>query len=102
MSLKKKSTAVKMSAVSMVKKALILEKLFQLLSQKKHDTLLHMSDREEETDEETDEEKTDENEMKENNEEEDIEMNEREESQKTAVEAADNEELQVELKVEVE
>ncbi|KMW68614.1 hypothetical protein BDDG_12919 [Blastomyces dermatitidis ATCC 18188] len=74
MSFKKKLTAVKMSAVSMVKKTLILEKLFQLLSQKKCDALLHMSDREEKTDEKTDEEKTDENEMKENNEDKELEF----------------------------
>ncbi|EQL32252.1 hypothetical protein BDFG_05608 [Blastomyces dermatitidis ATCC 26199] len=79
MSLKKKSTAVKTGAASMMKKALILEKLFQSLSQEEHDALLHISDREEKT-------------------EEDVEMNEEKESQKTAAEAADNEELQVELK----
>ncbi|KMW68007.1 hypothetical protein BDDG_12514 [Blastomyces dermatitidis ATCC 18188] len=74
MSLKKKLTAVKTDTVSMVKKVLILEKLFQLLSQKKHDTLLHISDREEKTGEKIDEEKTDENEMKENNKDEELEF----------------------------
>ncbi|OAT00221.1 uncharacterized protein BDCG_16522 [Blastomyces dermatitidis ER-3] len=58
MSLKKKLTVVKTGAVSMVKKALILEKLFQLLSQKECDALLHMSDREEKAGEKTDEERT--------------------------------------------
>ncbi|OAT01033.1 uncharacterized protein BDCG_16868 [Blastomyces dermatitidis ER-3] len=76
MSLKKKLTAAKTGTVSMMKKVLVLEKLFQSLSQKKCDVLLHISDREEKT-------------------EEDIEMNEREESQKTAAEAADDEELSV-------
>ncbi|KLJ13095.1 hypothetical protein EMPG_11946, partial [Blastomyces silverae] len=33
--------------ISIVKKTLILEKLFQSLSQKKHDALLYMSNREE-------------------------------------------------------
>ncbi|EQL36935.1 hypothetical protein BDFG_01568 [Blastomyces dermatitidis ATCC 26199] len=74
MSLKKKLTAVKMSAVSMVKKILILEKLFQSLSQKKCDALLYINDREEKTGEETDEEKTDENEMKENDKDEELEF----------------------------
>ncbi|KMW68166.1 hypothetical protein BDDG_12617 [Blastomyces dermatitidis ATCC 18188] len=74
MSLKKKSTAVKTGAVSMVKKTLILEKLFQLLSQKKCDALLHISDREEETGKKTDKEKTGENEMKENDEDEELEF----------------------------
>ncbi|OAT01675.1 uncharacterized protein BDCG_17196 [Blastomyces dermatitidis ER-3] len=74
MSLKKKSTVVKTGAVSMVKKILILEKLFQSLSQKKCDALLHISDREEKMNEETDEERTDENEMKENDEDEELEF----------------------------
>ncbi|OAS99398.1 uncharacterized protein BDCG_16106 [Blastomyces dermatitidis ER-3] len=72
MSLKKKLTAVKTGAASMVKKALILEKLFQLLSQKKCDTLLHISDREEETGEKTGEERIDENEVKENDKDEEL------------------------------
>ncbi|EQL32938.1 hypothetical protein BDFG_04924 [Blastomyces dermatitidis ATCC 26199] len=120
MSFKKKLTAVKMSAVSMVKKTLILEKLFQLLRQKKCDALLHMSDREEKTGEETDEEKIvvkDQDKRKtvisyhhltrlhdaaaeESTDElydrkEDVEMNKREESQKTAVKVASDEELSV-------
>ncbi|OAT06304.1 hypothetical protein BDBG_02542 [Blastomyces gilchristii SLH14081] len=74
MSLKKKLTAVKTGAVSMIKKALILEKLFQLLSQEKCDALLHISDREEKTGEKTDEEKIGENKMKENNEDEELEF----------------------------
>ncbi|OAT12117.1 hypothetical protein BDBG_17624 [Blastomyces gilchristii SLH14081] len=82
MSLKKKLTAMKTGTVSIVKKALTLEKLFQLLSQKKCDALLHMSDREEKTDEamskktdkKTDEEKIDKNEMKENDESEELEF----------------------------
>ncbi|OAT00729.1 uncharacterized protein BDCG_16751 [Blastomyces dermatitidis ER-3] len=74
-SLKKKLTAMKTGAVSMVKKALILEKLFQLLSQEKCDALLHMSDREEKFSEE------------------DVEMNEKRESQKAAVKAVSDEEL---------
>ncbi|OAT01831.1 uncharacterized protein BDCG_17251 [Blastomyces dermatitidis ER-3] len=74
MSLKKKLTAVKTGAVSMVKKALTLEKLFQLLSQEKCDALLHMSDREEKTGEKTDEERTGENEIKENDEDEELEF----------------------------
>ncbi|OAS99785.1 uncharacterized protein BDCG_16309 [Blastomyces dermatitidis ER-3] len=74
MSLKKKSTAVKTGAVSMIKKALTLEKLFQSLSQKKCDALLHMSDREEKMSEKTSEERTGENEMKENNEDEELEF----------------------------
>ncbi|EGE86687.2 hypothetical protein BDDG_09636, partial [Blastomyces dermatitidis ATCC 18188] len=87
MSLKKKLTVMKMGAASMVKKALILEKLFQLLSQKKCDALLHISDREEETGEEISEEKT----------EEDVKMNEREGSQKAAAEAVSDEEPQTDL-----
>ncbi|OAT02509.1 uncharacterized protein BDCG_17604 [Blastomyces dermatitidis ER-3] len=74
MSFKKKLTAAKMGAVSMMKKALILEKLFQSLSQEECDALLHMSDREEKTGEETSEEKIDENEMKENDEDEELEF----------------------------
>ncbi|KMW66968.1 hypothetical protein BDDG_11817 [Blastomyces dermatitidis ATCC 18188] len=74
MSFKKKLTAVKTGAVSMVKKALTLEKLFQLLSQEKHNALLHMSDREEKTSEKISKEKIDENEMKENNEDEELEF----------------------------
>ncbi|KMW68286.1 hypothetical protein BDDG_12716 [Blastomyces dermatitidis ATCC 18188] len=74
MSLKKKSTAAKTGAVSMVKKALTLEKLFQSLSQEKCDALLHISNREEKASEETDEEKTGENEMKENDEDEELEF----------------------------
>ncbi|KMW68010.1 hypothetical protein BDDG_12517 [Blastomyces dermatitidis ATCC 18188] len=74
MSLKKKLTAVKTGAASMMKKALILEKLFQLLSQKKCDALLHMSDREEKTDEKISEEKTGKNEVKENDKDEELEF----------------------------
>ncbi|KMW68052.1 hypothetical protein BDDG_12547 [Blastomyces dermatitidis ATCC 18188] len=74
MSLKKKLTAVKTGAVSMVKKVLILEKLFQLLSQEKCDALLYISDREEKMSEEISEEKTGENEVKENNEDEELEF----------------------------
>ncbi|OAT02202.1 uncharacterized protein BDCG_17434 [Blastomyces dermatitidis ER-3] len=74
MSLKKKSTAVKTDAVSMVKKILILEKLFQSLSQKKHDALLYISDREEKMSEKISEEKTDKNKMKENNEDKELEF----------------------------
>ncbi|KMW68952.1 hypothetical protein BDDG_13158 [Blastomyces dermatitidis ATCC 18188] len=74
MSFKKKSTAVKTDAVSMIKKALILEKLFQSLSQKKHDALLHISDREEKTGKEIDKEKTDENKIKENNKDKELEF----------------------------
>ncbi|EQL32541.1 hypothetical protein BDFG_05279 [Blastomyces dermatitidis ATCC 26199] len=67
MSFKKKSTAVKTDI---------------LLSQREYDALLHMSDREEKTDEtiskkideKTDEEKMSENKMKENNESEELEF----------------------------
>ncbi|EGE87043.2 hypothetical protein BDDG_09995, partial [Blastomyces dermatitidis ATCC 18188] len=125
MSFKKKLTAMKTGAVSMMKKTLILEKLFQLLSQKKHDALLHISDREEKTGKKISEEKTvikDQDKEKtvtshhcsarlhdtaaeESTDEshdrslkkEDVEMNERRESQKTAVKAADDEELQTDL-----
>ncbi|EEQ91937.2 uncharacterized protein BDCG_07057 [Blastomyces dermatitidis ER-3] len=74
MSSKKKLTAVKTGAVSMMKKTLILEKLFQSLSQKKYNILLHISDREEKMNEKTNEEKTDKNEMKENNEDKELEF----------------------------
>ncbi|OAT01846.1 uncharacterized protein BDCG_17254 [Blastomyces dermatitidis ER-3] len=74
MSLKKKLTAVKTGAASMVKKVLTLEKLFQLLSQEEHDTLLHMSDKEEKADEKISEERIDENEMKENNKDKELEF----------------------------
>ncbi|KMW68635.1 hypothetical protein BDDG_12938 [Blastomyces dermatitidis ATCC 18188] len=74
MSSKKKLTAVKTGAVSMMKKTLILEKLFQSLSQKKYNILLHISDREEKMNEKTNKEKIDKNEMKENNEDKELEF----------------------------
>ncbi|KLJ13215.1 hypothetical protein EMPG_11841, partial [Blastomyces silverae] len=50
MSLKKMLKILKSEAVNnLIKKTLILEKLFQLLSQKKYDILLHISDEKENT-----------------------------------------------------
>ncbi|KLJ11150.1 hypothetical protein EMPG_13560 [Blastomyces silverae] len=83
MSLKKTLKLSKMRAVrtlsdqfteSMMKKTLTLEKLFQLLSQKKHDTLLHINEMIDKKMSKKTDKKTDENKMKEDNKSEKLEF----------------------------